>query len=100
VFVCSIVKAEMYAGAERSNDPAKSRQRQDTFLSQFVSLPFDDRCADVYGRIRADLTRRGQIIGANDMCIASVALAHGLTIVTHNLAEFTRIPNLGVEDWE
>ena len=65
-----------------------------------VSLPFDDAAAEPYGRIRADLTARGQTIGGNDMLIAAIALANGCTLVTHNTAEFSRVPGLVIEDWQ
>ena len=67
---------------------------------QFASLPFDDRAADVYGQIRADLARKGTPIGPNDFMIAAITLANDLTLVTHNVAEFGRVPALRVEDWE
>jgi tRNA(fMet)-specific endonuclease VapC len=64
------------------------------------SLPFDDRAAEVYGRIRAHLTATGMAIGPNDLMIAAIALANGLTLVTHNTAEFSRVPGLTIEDWQ
>ncbi len=100
IAVCSPVKAELFYGAARSQDPLRSLQRQLAFLNQFVSLPFDDRAAEVYGRIRADLATRGTPIGANDLLIAAIALAHALTLVTHNTGEFGRVAGLLLEDWE
>lgn len=100
IAVCAVVKAELYYGAARSRDPASARARQDAFLRCFVSLPFDDATADVYGRIRADLANRGALIGPNDLFIAAIALAHGLTVVSHNTREFGRVPGLALEDWE
>lgn len=70
------------------------------FRELFASLPFDDEAAAVYARIRGDLTSRGVLIGGNDMMIAATALAHGLTLVTHNTGEFSRIPRLMIEDWQ
>jgi tRNA(fMet)-specific endonuclease VapC len=70
------------------------------FLNQFVSLPFDDIAAEIYGRERARLTLVGTPIGANDLLIACIALANGLTLVTHNTREFSRINGLRLEDWE
>ncbi len=99
VLVCSPVKAELFYGAARSQDPLRSLQRQLAFLNQFVSLPFD-RAAEIYGRIRADLAARGTPIGANDLLIAAIALAHVLTLVTHNTGEFGRVAGLLLEDWE
>lgn len=100
VLACSVVKAELYFGAARSRDPAKALAKQQFFLSRFKSLPFDDKAALRYGDIRADLTARGQIIGPNDLMIAAICLAHGFTLVTHNMVEFGRVRGLKIEDWE
>ena len=100
VMVCSPVKAEMFYGAARSNDPPRSLQRQQAFLDRFASLPFDDRAAQVYGGIRADLAALGTPIGANDLLIAAIALAYNVTLVTHNIGEFGRVAGLLLDDWE
>ena len=70
------------------------------FFAPFVSLPFDDRCADAYGRIRSDLERAGLPIGPNDTFIAAIAVAHNLTLVTANTREFERVIGLAIENWE
>ena len=100
IHVCAVVKAEMYFGAMKSVDPVGTMTQQRAFLEAFVSLPFDDAAAETYGRIRAELTRRGTPIGPNDLMIAAIAVANDLTLVTHNLAEFSRVPQLRCEDWE
>lgn len=100
VVVCSIVRAELYYGAAKSQTPDATRQKQDLFLLPFTAIPFDDRAANHYGVIRAQLERTGNMIGPLDLMIASIAVAHGLILVTHNVREFTRIPGLRVEDWE
>ncbi len=100
VRVCAIVKAEMYFGAMKSVDPAHTLAQQRAFLDAFESLPFDDAAAEAYGRLRAELARRGKPIGPNDLMIAAIALAHGLIFVTHNTAEFSRVTGLRLEDWE
>ena len=100
IAVCAPVKAELYYGAARSQDPTRSLARQEAFLRVFVSLAFDDHAARFYGRIRADLAARGTPIGANDLLIAAIALAAELTVVTHNTSEFGRISGLALEDWE
>ena len=71
-----------------------------TLRQQFVSLPFDDRAAEEYGKVRAHLTALGTPIGPNDLMIAAIALANQLTLVTHNTAEFSRVPGLTLEDWQ
>ncbi len=100
VGVCSVVKAELYAGAMKSVNPLRTRSEQDAFLVQFVSLPFDDVAASVYAVIRAHLEAAGTPIGPYDLQIASIALANNLTLVTHNTREFSRVPSLLLEDWE
>lgn len=98
--VCSVVKAELFFGALRSHNPIKTMAGQRQFLSLFISLPFDDVAAEHYGQLRADLTSKGTPIGGNDLLIASIALANGLTLITHNTREFRRIVGLKIEDWE
>jgi tRNA(fMet)-specific endonuclease VapC len=98
--VCSIVKAELFYGAMRSNNPTRTLERQQDFLASFVSLPFDDEVALVCGQIRARLASTGTPIGACDLLIAAIALANNLTLVTHNTREFGRVNGLQVEDWE
>jgi tRNA(fMet)-specific endonuclease VapC len=100
IAVCSVVKAELFFGAAMSTEPAKTLANQKRFLSRFQSLVFDDRCGEVYGEIRAELTRKGKPVGPNDMLIASIAKANGSTLVTHNVTEFSRINGLQTEDWE
>jgi len=63
-------------------------------------MPFDDRCAEEYGLIRAALMEQGRIIGPNDLIIAAIARANDATLITHNTSEFSRIQSLRLEDWE
>ncbi|MGH7199751.1 MAG: type II toxin-antitoxin system VapC family toxin [Planctomycetaceae bacterium] len=98
--LCSVVKAELLAGAmssrQRHSNVAQVRQ----FMQPFVSLPFDDPAAEAYARIRVDLQAQGQLIGPNDLMIAAIALVHQATLVTHNVAEFSRVGGLMFEDWQ
>ena len=100
VSLCSVVKAELIHGAYRSNRTAENLRLLERFFDPFDSLPFDDRCADVYGRIRADLERMGMAIGPNDLLIAAIAVANNMTLVTANTGEFERVIGLAVENWE
>ncbi|MBW4552421.1 MAG: type II toxin-antitoxin system VapC family toxin [Aphanocapsa sp. GSE-SYN-MK-11-07L] len=100
IAVCSIVKAELYFGAMKSANPERNFALQQTFLAQFVSLPFDDLGAATFGVIRSQLEANGTPIGAYDLQIAAIALAHNLTLVTHNTREFGRVDELQIEDWE
>ena len=98
--VCSVVKAELFYGAFRSNHPQRTLERQQAFLSQFVSLPFQDEDALLAAHIRAKLAKAGTPIGSYDLQIAAIALANDLTLVTHNTREFERVEGLQIEDWE
>lgn len=100
VRLCSVVKAELLHGARRSSRVEENLQLLSRFFAPIASLPFDDRSAAEYGVIRADLERAGTPIGPNDLLIASTARAHDLTLVTHNLREFSRVAGLRIEDWE
>ncbi len=98
--LCSVVRAELLFGAYRSQRRSENLDRTNAFLAGFQSLPFDDDAAYRHALIRAELTVKGQIIGPNDLLIAATALAHGAILVTHNTAEFSRVPGLLLEDWE
>jgi tRNA(fMet)-specific endonuclease VapC len=100
VAVCAVVKAELFYGAQRTRHPEATLARQMVFLEPLRSFPFDDAAATQYGLIRAALAAQGTPIGPNDLLIAAIALANRLTLVTHNVREFSRIPDLALEDWE
>lgn len=100
IYLCDVVKAELYYGACKSSRQEKNLKLYEIFFSQYISLPFDGKAAIIYGDIRADLERKGTPIGAYDLQIASIALANNLILVTHNLREFNRVQNLQLEDWE
>jgi tRNA(fMet)-specific endonuclease VapC len=100
IVVCSIVKAELFYGAMRSNNSIRTLTLQEAFLNNFVSLPFDDRASRAFGTIRAELAMFGTPIGPYDLQIAAIALVNNLTLVTHNTREFSRVNGLVIEDWE
>jgi tRNA(fMet)-specific endonuclease VapC len=101
VHVCSVVIGELVYGAHHGAPAnlAKNLALIADVQLQFVSLPFEDAAADAYGRLRARLAAKGQLIGPNDLLIAAIALATGCTLVTNNTREFKRVPGLTVEDW-
>jgi tRNA(fMet)-specific endonuclease VapC len=100
IYLCAIVKAELTYGAYHSSQVADNLRVLDRFFEPFVSLPFDDRCVVGYGRIRSDLAREGTTIGPYDLMIATTAMSHDLTLVTHNTKEYGSIAGLHFEDWE
>jgi tRNA(fMet)-specific endonuclease VapC len=99
IAVCSIVKAELFYGAMKSAKPAQNLIQQQEFLEDFQSLPFDDLAAQTYAEIRTNLERIGSPIGPNDLCIAAIALANGLTLISNNIKEFKKVARLKLEDW-
>jgi len=100
IFLCDIVMAELFYGAYRSGRVAENLEQVYQFSALFEVLSFETRAAEHYGRIRRELEQAGTIIGTNDLLIAAIALAHDLTLVTHNVREFRRVAGLRVEDWE
>ena len=97
--VTIITIAELWFGAHKSLRSSVARREMDGFLEPFGVLPFDREAAEAYARIRFELERTGRPIGERDLLIASIALARGLTVVTHNVSEFGRVPGLKTEDW-
>ena len=100
IALCSVVKAELIAGARRSQRVESNLQLLKAFFAPLMSLPFDDECAEHYGQIHADLSMQGKPIGPNDTLIAAIARAHDATLITHNTGEFGRVAGLRMEDWE
>lgn len=100
ILLCSVVKAELIHGAYRSTRPAENIRLLSRFFAPYDSLPFDDRCAEAYGRICSDLERAGTVIGPNDLLIAATAVTNRLTLVTANTHEFIRVIGLEIENWE
>jgi len=100
IVVCAVVRMELIAGALRSDRADQNLLLVEELLGDFDSLPLDDAAADQAGRVRAVLESAGKSIGPNDLLIAGIALSNNLTLVTHNTAEFSRIPGLNIEDWE
>jgi tRNA(fMet)-specific endonuclease VapC len=94
-----VTVAELHYGVVKSTTREKNALALEAFLLPLEIVSFDLESAFIYGRIRADLERRGTPVGGMDMLIASQAIARGLTLVTHNLEEFQRIPELQCETW-
>lgn len=99
VALSTITLAELSYGVEKSSQIEKNRLALGLFLTPFEILPFPADVALMYGNIRERLEQRGKIIGAYDLLIASHAMAKGLALVTNNVAEFSRIEGLLVENW-
>jgi tRNA(fMet)-specific endonuclease VapC len=94
-----ITLAELEYGAAKSHNPSRNRKTLNTFCNPFEIIGFNPENAQIFGEIRTELEKRGQPIGSYDLLIAAQALSRGLTVVTNNIKEFSRIDRLGLENW-
>ena len=97
--ISAITLAELEHGVEKSAQPEKNAMALMQFLSILDVLPFDDLAAVEYGKICAYLQKQGTPIGTMDMLIASHARAEDMVLVTNNVREFERVPELKIENW-
>lgn len=97
--ISAVTLFELEYGAAKANWGNKRMQDLRLFLSAFQVLPFTEQDAVVTAHIRAELVKKGQPIGIYDIQIAGQGVARNITVVTHNISEFSRVPNLKVEDW-
>ena len=94
-----ITKSELLYGVEVSPRRVQDATALQAFLPHVEVLEFPDAAATHYAQIRADLKKRGQMIGVNDLFIAAHARSLGLRLVTNNTAEFGRVKGLTLENW-
>jgi tRNA(fMet)-specific endonuclease VapC len=99
VCISVITKSELLFGVEVSPRRQQDEMALNAFLSYVEVLDFPEAAATHYAQIRADLKKRGTMIGANDLFIAAHARSLHLTLVTNNVQEFKRVRNLAVENW-
>jgi tRNA(fMet)-specific endonuclease VapC len=95
----SITLAELRFGMEQSRQRGSTKKNLDRVASALTVAPFEERAANAYGALRAQLQAAGKPIGPLDTLIAAHALSLGLILVTNNTREFKRVPGLRVEDW-
>ena len=94
----AVVMHELAFGAYKGQRTEQTLRTYDQL--PFAVVPFTDDDARAAGQIRAHLQAIGNSIGAYDVLIAGQAVARGLTVVTRNTSEFSRVPDLRWEDWE
>ena len=99
VGLSAITVAELEFGVAASKRQGDNFKRLERFLVDFEVLPFDRDAAKPYGSLRKVLQTQGTPIGPLDFLIAAHALALKMTLITNNIGEFLRVPNLAVEDW-
>ncbi len=100
ICICTsiVVACELRFGVEK-NASVRLKQQLDQILDLIAVLPLEPSIEFYYAEIRSYLEREGKPIGANDLLIAAHGLALDLTVVTANVREFSRVPNLAVENW-
>ena len=99
IFISSITIGELEYGAAKSKWGNRTRQIAHAFLSNFDVLSFTENDAVLFGQLRAVLASAGTPIGAYDIMIAAQGISRGMTVVTHNVSEFSRVPGIQLEDW-
>jgi tRNA(fMet)-specific endonuclease VapC len=98
--ISTITGYELYTGVAKCANPAKERSKVELLLAVLGELPFDADAAREAARIRAALEAQGSMIGPYDVLLAGHAIAAGLTLVTDNTGEFTRVAGVSVENWK
>jgi tRNA(fMet)-specific endonuclease VapC len=99
VAISSITLAELHYGIMKSSNPKKNQEALEKFLTPLEILDFDYFATLEYGKIRAELEKKGTPVGPLDTLIAAHAKSQKLTLVTNNEKEFIRIPDLKIENW-
>ena len=99
IVISSITLSELECGTAKSDLREQNRDALNKFLTPLEIIPYDDKAAVHYGDIRTYLEKKGNVIGAMDMLIGAHARSIPVTLVTNNLREFKRIPELRVENW-
>jgi tRNA(fMet)-specific endonuclease VapC len=101
-FLSVITASELLHGVHRAVQPEARTKRSafvEAILERFPLLPVDLNTARAHAQVWATLAAVGMMIGPHDLWLAATCIAHGLTMVTANVREFTRIPGLAVEVW-
>ena len=100
IAISTVTFAEINCGIEKSPHKKKERRhRIQSIVGQIELLPFDREAAIHYSHIRVFLEKNGVPISERDLQIASIARSRGMCLVTHSVKEFSRVPDLKVDDW-
>ena len=99
IVIPTVVVAEIEYGARKSKKYVDTINTYCQFMNVFQKAPFSEKAALYYGQIRDDLEKRGELIGPNDLMIASITMAEDGILVTNNVREFERVNGLRIENW-
>jgi len=97
--ISSITLAELRYGVAKSGYPDKNAEALEEFIIPLEIFPFTEDATLAYGELRAILEKLGNPIGSMDLLIAAHAVSLGVTLVTNNTREFSRVPGLNLVDW-
>lgn len=97
--ISAVTMAELRYGVSKSRHQARNQAALNEFMLPLEVAPFDEQATVAYGALRAALEKQGAPIAPLDTMIAAHALSLGATLVTNNMREFKRVPNLTVVDW-
>lgn len=97
--ISSVTLAELFAGAYKHSQGNRLLALIADLLHEVEVIDFDAICAEKFGQVRGTLLQKGISVPTTDLMIASAALVHDVTLVTHNTADFQKIPALRLDDW-
>lgn len=99
IFISSITVAELYYGAYNSSKMEENCELVKELMSEINVVDFDSKAGEHFGKIKANLKSRGEIINDSDLFIASIGVSNEYTLVTNNENHFGRIEGLKIENW-
>lgn len=97
--IASIVQAELLFGVANSKKIRENGLKLTKFLEPYEILTFDSLAASIYAQIRFELSKKGNLIGPNDLILAATVMANNGTLATRNIGEFKRLEKLSIETW-
>jgi len=97
--IASIVQAELLFGVANSKKIRENGLKLTKFLEPYEILTFDSLAASIYAQIRFELSKKGNLIGPNDLILAATVMANNGTLATRNIGEFKRLEKLNIEAW-
>jgi tRNA(fMet)-specific endonuclease VapC len=99
VAISAVTLAELYSGAYKHSQASRLLTLIADLRQEAPVIDFDSACAERFGQVRGTLLQRGISVPTTDLMIASAALVHNLTLITHNTADYQNIPGLRLDDW-
>ncbi len=99
IAISTITLAELFAGAYKHSQSDRLLGLIADLMQEVEIVDFDSACAHEFGKVRGTLLQQGLAVPTADLMIASAALVHNLTLVTHNTADFRNVPGLRLVDW-